>query len=200
MSRYYEQIAKNLRAVIEDTPYEGEREAAKNQLKKILAKLAMTEEELCDSVREWRVFRIHRNHRKLAEQIAAYYLPTFLSDFDSPIKIFVSGPNKGHLSVFTTEEELIELAEIYEFFYKAYNRQLKIFYKAFIQANRLYIAEKPGSKSVHIHRLPSEEDLSIVSMAASMESFEFHSRNKPSGEIRRIERFEDVAGIEEDPQ
>lgn len=198
MSRNYKQIAKNLRAVIEDTPYEGEREAARNQLKKILAKLAMTEEELCDSVREWRVFRIHRKHRKLADQIAAYYLTTFLGDFDNPVKIFVSGPNKGHLCVFTTEDELIELAEIYEFFYKAYNRQLKIFHKAFVQANRLYVAEKPGSKS--IHRLPSEEDLSALSMAASMESFEFPSHHEPYREIRKIGRFEDVAGIEEDPQ
>ncbi len=200
MSRNYEQIAKNLRAVIEDTPYEGEREAAKNQLKKILAKLAMTEEELCDSVREWRVFRTHRKHRELAHQIAAYYLTTYLGDFDNPVKVFVSGPNKGHLCVFTTEDELIELAEIYEFFYKVYNRQLKIFYRAFVQANRLYIAKKPGSKPILFHRLPSEEDLSVLSMAASMESFEFPSHNEPSGEIRKIERLKDVAGIEEDPQ
>lgn len=185
MSRNYDKIIANLRAVISNTPYEGEKNAANHQLDRILKKLGMTKDDLdlmdCDG-RKWRTVKIHKRHRKLSTQIAFYYVLEILQDRDHPVKVLLSGPDKGNFLIYCKESERIEFLSIYEFFYSCFIHSLDIHFSAFLRKNQLLCKTTPEEAKRLMDRLDDPKqfakEIEIEEMAEGMKRNVF---NKPIG-------------------
>lgn len=183
MSRNYEKIIENLTSIIENTPFEGERVAAETQLKKILKSTGITMDDLKKKAesgalngKDYRIIKLHRKHKKLAYQILQYYRKNILGDFHNELVEFNKGPDKGNFGIYATEAEAIECQAIYEFYYQAYERNLKIFYLAFIHRNDLGTVPNPEEPKQIGNPKPDPDCEKIAEMMMAMEKAKFPSK------------------------
>lgn len=171
MSRYLE-LAKKLKALAEQG-VGGEKSNAEMQLKKLMAKHNISLEELETNTKSWCLFKIKRGHRSrdLLFQIVTHVLA------ESSVR-FYRGKQQNQVEIECTPEQHIEIECKYAFYLSALLVDEKIFYRAFIQKNKLF---NPAGGSQLIGELSEkdrQEALKVLLMTESMEKHQFSKQLK----------------------
>lgn len=137
MSKYIE-LARKLRALAEKG-VGGERVNAEQQLRNLMEKHGITIDDLEAEEKKYHVFEVPRHHRKLFDQIA--YTILGLGFMRAELK-----DNEGQLAVETTAAKAVEIDSKFQFYMRAWEEELEVFFIAFVKKNALYIeSEAPTS-------------------------------------------------------
>ena len=166
MNEKYIELAKKLKALA-DRGVDGEKFNAIRQLEKLMAKHDFTLEDLQNEEKHFNPIRIKKNGKNLLLQICSMVI-------DGSIR--KAYENKGVLYAETTHSELIEIEAKYNFYYHIFQKELEIFYEAFIYKNNLY-PEHGSCKNVNDF---TEEELKkymkIRIMANSIDKSIYHKQ------------------------
>lgn len=165
MDKYIE-LAKKIKALA-DQGEGGEKENAQRMLDTLMQKHGIGKEELESNIRTLMPFIVQTAQDRLFSQIV-------YSVMGKDQDIRVHKRYRTHYFVNCTKFEAIEIESKFDFYWKAYKRQLDAFYMAFIQTNNIFPDDPTllvGSKEL------SEKERELRArarrMAMGMEAEEF---------------------------
>lgn len=174
MTDKIKRIIKKLQAVIDDTPFEGEKRNAENLLNKILKENNITLAELEKETSEVKWFYITSkkifNGRHLSSQIVYRYYSE--KHIDKAVYI---GSNNREICFEATLEEYVEIMARIKFYSSIYKHELETFYSAFIQVNHL--GSLPLSDEENDYQL-TDRDVEIFAMMQGMKSHHMPIKNQ----------------------
>ncbi len=159
-------LAKKLKALA-DQGVDGEKENAAAMLQRLMEKHGITLESISDEVKRKRYFDIKTTQQKFFQQVAS-------SVIGGGFSYFVSPTSKRRIGIELTDAQYIEIDAKFEFYIKAYEKDLDIFYRAFIHRNRL--TAKPTENDTRPGHKMSEDDLKVLEMMRAMNKHEFQKR------------------------
>lgn len=145
----YVELAKKLKALADKSSFEGERHTAQLQLDKVMKKYNITKEELEENRLERIEFKVPRNKQKLMSHIimSVVGLERWLAKHRRKSVVYSE----------VTKAEEAEIRAKFNFFTRAFDDELELFYDAFIIKNNIvpkdFDPKKHGKKDV------SEEDI-----------------------------------------
>lgn len=160
------ELAKKLKALA-DKGIQGEKDNAKAMLEKYMVKHNITLQDIEGEVVKSHSFKVPVKHFKLFLQIVANVMNNVHCLFDSQAK--------GYKIVDCSDEQAIEIQAKFDFYVRAYTRELeettRIFFKAFVQKNKLYrdSSDEPSKP------LTPEERADLMKMLNMMNAMENHS-------------------------
>ena len=164
----YITLAKKLKALAENG-VGGEKYNAERQLKKLMVKHGFTLEDIEGEKKDYHYFKVSRDGIRLFGQVAA----TVIGKGYDMLK---DRTRKGFVVIETTVSDAIEIESKFDFYFKAYKKELDAFYLAFITANNLF--PKDGD-TIDASELSAEEIARIKKaqkMAAGMEAQSYLKR------------------------
>lgn len=123
-------IAKKLHALAE-RGVDGEKANAEKVLAAFLKKHNLKLDDLLGEQKTRRWFKVSKTKDKFFHQVAASVLGVKFSTFTRPSL-------KGMVGIDLTAEEFVEVESRFDFYWRAYQEDLEVFYSAFIQRNKLY--------------------------------------------------------------
>ncbi|MEK3759667.1 DUF2786 domain-containing protein [Paenibacillus sp. FSL P4-0338] len=144
----------------------GEKESAQKMLEKLMEKYGINENDIAAETVEMAWFRYHDDSEfRLLNQI----LYMVLGDCDYYNKLGASKRKYKVLGAYCTAAEHLEIELNFEFYKRAMQEELKLFYSAFMNKNKLFPSdEKPKAKST-CKDLSREEELRLSFMMEGME-------------------------------
>lgn len=169
MSRYLE-LAKKLKALAEQG-VGGEKANAEMQLKKLMAKHNISLEELETNTKSWCLFKLKRGYRSrnLFFQIATHVLA---------LSSFTYRGKQNQVEIECTPEQRIEIECKYAFYLSALFVDEKIFYRAFVQKNKLFNPAGGTQQIGELSEKDRQEALRVLLMTESMEKHQFSKQLK----------------------
>lgn len=156
-------VARKLRAIkaLAEQGNEGERAAAMALIGRLKKKYGVTVDDVMEDVRTMHEYRYQDKYtEQLLHQI--HYMVTGTGE--------VFRPRKGRAKVLyfeCTDAEAVEIRANYEFYKAALQKDMDLFYSAFIQRNELF-PEKPQEKDA-TKKVDPEDIMRILKMAAMMD-------------------------------
>ena len=123
------ELAKKLKALSERGEG-GEKLNAARMLKDLMQKHDISLDQIEEVSREKRQFTFKPNQQKLFTQIAAMVM-------GRKVEFWKIKRKRNALSIECTVAEFMEIQAAFDFFWEAYERELNLFYKAFIFRNNL---------------------------------------------------------------
>lgn len=141
----------------------GEKENAQAMLDGLLKKLGMTEDDLDEEIAMKLEFKLKGRNEKLLMQCMA-------SVVGKDANIWKPRPEKS-IYLECTMAQYLEITAKINFYQAAFDRELKIFTSAFIQANRIF---SPEGMSAKANLKLTEEDLRMLKIAENIERRTFH--------------------------
>ena len=148
----------------------GEKDNAANKLQSLLDKHGISLEDINQDVIKEREFILNSNQIKFFVQVA-------YSCFGNETAIFKLQNEKKSKQVKRflklTDAQFIELTAKFDFYWEKYEKDLQIFYSAFIQRNELYVKGSSAKED-----LTQEEIEEINKIRAVMQGLDKHSFHK----------------------
>lgn len=161
------ELIKKLKALA-DKGVGGEKVTAQQLLERELKKLGLTIEDI-DSILEPLIefeFKFEsKEHKKFLIQIAHS-----IKNPCRTYKLYRNGKLLSKICLEFTSAEAVEFSAKAEFYWARYQEEKGLFYKAFIQKNRLF-TKGPGSP-----RELTEEDYKVLQMADALDRHNFHKQ------------------------
>ena len=153
---------------------DGEKENATIKLGDVMKKYAITLDMLESEEQKERIFYAENGiERKFTMQIISSVVgnrDTYRYNEDAKKK-------KKRIIVFLSDIEFIEVSEKLTFYWDKYNEDLKIFYSAFIQKNKLYKKEDPKDKQEQ-PPLTKEQEAEVLKTLKMMQGIDHHTHQK----------------------
>lgn len=141
----------------------GEKENARQFLIKLLNKHGLTLEDIEGEVKAEHGFRFKNEaHRKFLGQIICH-----VCGINSDIYTY-KNHDKHVLQIVCTVAQMVEIKTRAEFYWKAYQEELKLFYRAFIHKNKLTAAREEGDEEPELTIKELEELEQIRQMMQGM--------------------------------
>ena len=137
----------------------GEKTNAQKKLKELMQKLNISLEDLEETTLKKYAFKYKRGneyYKKLFVQILSNYL-----NIDNLRYLYYSGRNEITVGLITAADA-VEIKARYDFYIDALKKDFKLFYRAFIDTNKLYDARPLGTDESII----TEEELEFYMKAA----------------------------------
>ena len=160
------QLAKKLKALA-DQGVGGEKENAAAKLTAFMEKHGITMDQLGEDKRERSPFRVTKDQHKLFFQVAASVIGMRATTY------WVIPGKRNLVKLETTKSEAIEIELKFRHYWKAYTDELKIFYSAFIQRNRIFSIDAKSTCQE-----PSEDDVQhairVLKMAGAIKKVKIH--------------------------
>lgn len=165
-------IAKKLQALAERGEG-GEKVNAQKAFDAFIKKHGLSIDELLGNNKTRRWFKVSKTKDKFFHQVAASVLGGKFSTFTRPSL-------KGMVGIDLTAEEFVEVESRFDFFWRAYQEDLEVFYSAFIQRNKLYA--KPSDDELREDSeekpLSLEQKQKLFKMQMMMEGIERRTHRK----------------------
>lgn len=171
MSEYLE-LAKKLKALA-DGGFAGEKESAQAALDRVMQKYNITPEMLEESTPDWHIFIVHHDQLRLFGQ-------TLYAVTGGHPKIRVFRNRRETYAVELTKVQAVEGRLMFEFYWKAWQEELEVFYSAFVQANKILPDNAPVDKGEDLTADNMKKTLKMFQMAQGIDSR--HYRKQLSGE------------------
>ncbi len=169
MSKYID-LGKKLNALAQ-RGIGGEKSNARRMLNNLMQKYDITKDEIeGEKINEY-FFQITKKEFRLWHQI--------VRNIDQSIDIYGCFPQKmikeyklkGNYSIKTTAANYIEILSKYNFYSNLLNTEYDIFFRAFIQANKLYIIRKKGNDNLNKEEF--EKELRVYHLSKHIKVGEF---------------------------
>jgi hypothetical protein len=160
-------LAKKLYALSE-RGIGGEKENAANMLNNLMEKHSISLDDIIGEIKKKHFFIVKLEQRKFFFQVVASVIGNIESYFELEGK-------KTKLGLMLTDADFIEISAKFEFYWKSYEKDMKIFYSAFIQKNSLY-RKKDESKEPIEDYIPTEEDFRMFEMMKGIDKHIFQKR------------------------
>ncbi len=164
------ELAKKLKALA-DKGVGGEAVNAAKKLELICLKHGINLEDLDDDKLQMGWFNVKPQQRKFFIQVVASVLG---SDFSTYSQLKNGKKIKDVLGIESKPAQIAEVEMKYTFYWRAYQEELAIFYRAFIQTNQLYVKGSSAQKDL----TPEEEEMleRTLAMAQAMRKHEFRKQ------------------------
>lgn len=175
MSSKIIELAKKLKALA-DRGVDGEKENAAEMLGKFMEKHKLSLEDIEGEKKRRRRFKVLADQKIFFNQICSNVL-------GRNYRVESTG-QAIYKVVEVTDAEYVEILAKYEFYWKHYQKEQEIFYKAFIQKNQLYRKEtdeerRQRQEREHERELTPEEKAELWKMANMMQGMDaarFHKQ------------------------
>lgn len=162
------ELAKKLKALA-DRGIGGERDNAKEQLEKLMNKYGITPEDLEQEEQKDYFFKVPDNEKWYARKILLQVCGTTCRD----IKIYGEFTKKmikehflpGNYMVTCTPLEYVEILAKWDFYKKAFLKELPVFFRAFFTANQLLAEPTESEKNEEMTEEEYKEHLRANRMA-----------------------------------
>lgn len=169
-------LARKLKALAEKG-VDGEKTTAIKTLEAFMAKHEIKPEDLDDDIRKRRQFKVTNNQYKFFKQIIASVCGSnYIIKYDPRKKYSVYKPYWVDL----TDVEFVEISAKFEFYWKAWEKDLELFYSAYIQKNKLY--RKPSEDDDREEKELTPEERArlykIMNMMEGLDRHQFHKQLK----------------------
>lgn len=161
------ELAKKIKALA-DRGIGGEKANAIELLEKFLQRNNLTIEQIEEVERSDRLFKVKKNQIRILLQIMRKVM-------GSEISFYQSARYRNGLIAECTMLEYVEIQAMFEFYWKAYEKELDIFTSAFIYKNELYANDKSRALS----DLSREEKERFYKTARLMEGMDKNHYLKP---------------------
>lgn len=158
-------ILRKLKALA-DKGIEGEKENAEKALRRLADKHGIDLSTLDDDARSFYEFNV-KKHPALFYQIAANVLAT------KQWRTYKVGKTRG---IECTKYQAIEIEAKYDFYCKEYDKDLKVFYKAFVHKNDLGVSVQSDDEPKELTREQKEEELRVSWMMEGLERKKYHKQ------------------------
>lgn len=156
---------KGLKALAE-RGVDGEKESAQRMLEKFMEKYGMTESDIGDEAVEIAWFRFQDfSEFRLISQI----IYMVMGDCDTYRKLGKANRKHKALGVYCTAAERLEIELNIDFYKRAMQEELKLFYKAFMNKNNLFPPDGKARATTSSDELSREEALKLSFMMEGME-------------------------------
>lgn len=164
------QLAKKLHALAEQGDG-GEKENALEMLQRLIQKHGITLESIIGEAKHRRNFVIKTTQHKFFFQVVASVLGQDYSYYQSKSNI-------RKIGLCLSDAEFIEIQAKFDFYVVAYEKDLKLFYRAFIHRNKLYAKQHENNQQSSKEQKPelTEDDLKIIYMMQGLKAHAFHKR------------------------
>lgn len=144
----------------------GEKESAQKMLDKLMEKYGITERDICAKEMEIAWFRYHDDLEfRLLNQI----IYMVFGDCDVYNKLGTSKRKHKVLGTYCTAAERLEIELNFEFYKRAMQEELKLFYSAFMYKNGLFPSDEKPKAITPGKFLSREEELRLSFMMEGME-------------------------------
>jgi hypothetical protein len=153
-------LARKLKALAE-RGVGGEKENAAQKLKRLLAKHGISIEEIESAERSEELFKYKNGQQQILLQCIRMVM-------GMETKIYSVRRLRNAVIVECTKAEFLEIKATFEFYSKAYERDLKLFLRAFIQKNRLFPSDGPKTNMGELTGQELAEAEEIMIMAESI--------------------------------
>ena len=158
------ELAKKLKA-LSDKGVGGEKVNAAHMLEKLLAKHNISHEQIEETERTDHVLMCSKSQIKIMVQIIMMVL--------GDVKLYRHIKKRYHIIVECTNIEFLEIQAIFDFYWREYENDLKIFTSAFIQKNRL-LPKSPGTlDTANLTDKEAEEIRKVMRMMDSIDKKDF---------------------------
>jgi hypothetical protein len=138
------ELLKKLKALSEKG-VGGEATNATDMLNKLLKKHNLTLEDLEEDKKNDYYFSTSGMHSELLHQIAKM-VNSEVKCYDVPLKMVKKHKLSGNFILNCTSAEFIEIDQMFSVYKNLLDKELKVFYYAFLQTNDLLITPKKGSE------------------------------------------------------
>lgn len=165
------ELGKKLLALAEGG-VDGEKATAERMLQSFMIKHSITIDDLREDVKKKREFKVMDIQYKFFTQIISNVCGRGRSvKYDPRKKYSVKKPYWVDL----TDMEYIEIKSKFDFYWKAYEIDMEIFYSAFVQKNKLYV--KPADEDIDEPdvELTPEQKARLYKMIQMMNGLERHN-------------------------
>jgi hypothetical protein len=160
MSNYLD-LAKKLKALA-DKGEDGEKQNAEAMLKRLMQKHGISLTDLEESYKLQHSFKVKKTDERLFLQIVS-------SVVGSGFQLYGNKTKPGHLFLFATPAEVIEIESKFNFFKIKYKQAEKLFFKAFVWKNDLVPA---NAETMEANELTEENKKAyLMSMALDKHIF-----------------------------
>lgn len=149
----------------------GEALNAQKKLESLMKKYNISKEELNEEVvNEFEIKTKNAFEQDLLNQICF----SVYGNIDNSKGLYYYTTSKKIMLVKCTKAEFLEIEAKFDFYKKEYKKQLRLFYKAFIQSNHLFppteLCKKAEKTSL------TDEDLKVLNLAKGIEEAEYLKR------------------------
>lgn len=167
------ELAKKLKALA-DRGEGGEKETAEAMLKMHLKKHGLTLEDIESEAIKEHYFNIPDNGEKLFYQIVKHVNREINVYGAIPIKMIKKHKLKGNFIIDATHSQFVEIEAMYAFYSKLFEKELEIFFSAFIQSNKLYCNGEVDINTLSEEKI--EEAKRIIELSKNIESKDFRKQ------------------------
>lgn len=162
-------LARKLKALA-DKGVDGEKENAETMLLNLMEKHGITIEEIETEKTDSFFFTVDAKYRKLFVQICGNISKSIKVYGEYNLKVQrqfkTLGCKPGNFSIESTFAQYLEVEAKFEFYKKAYDAELEIFYSAFIQSNHLYVDSDSNEEKEY-----SAEEIARLRKILAMSTF-----------------------------
>lgn len=156
-------LAKKLKA-LSDRGVGGEKENAQQMLAELIEKHGISIDEIEEPERKQEVLDCKIKQKEMMGQVAYMVL-------GSKARVYESTRNKNCLVVECTKAEYLEIEASFEFFWRAYEKELKLFYQAFIQKNRIFSGDVDGRELKDLTEQELKDLRRVMGMKDSIDKY-----------------------------
>ncbi len=162
-------LAKKLKA-LSDKGIDGEKDTALTMLKRLMGKYNLTMDMIEENLaKEYEFYIEYANYKFWRQVVASVIGSSDVSYRPSELK-----KKKRHYFVLCTPAEAIEIQAKFDFYFKAWQTDLDIYYQAFVQKNHLYT--KPDKQREKEEKeLTDEEFKKLWKMSELMKGMDKHN-------------------------
>lgn len=172
-----EELLKKIKALAEQG-VGGEKENAQRTLKKLMEKYGITDDDLDDEKVQFFDIKMPKFYNSSALASQVMYSIVGVPTADNRKGLYRRGKS---FSIKCTTAEFLEFQAKFKFYCHYFKEELKIFYQAFVQANRIFPDKKNEEEST-IERDLTTADRKALFLAANLEKHEF--RKQIEGGVR----------------
>lgn len=170
-------LARKLKALA-DRGVGGEKETAYHMLTRLMKQHGITFDDIDGIERVQHEFFVNDNQYKFFRQVVA-------SVIGAPFSVFhLKGDRRKRKPRFIdcTNAEAVEIQAKFDFFWRAYQEEENIFYRAFVQKNHLYTKPDNSDQESEAEELSDEERVKLWKISQMMTGMDHHHFAKQIGD------------------
>lgn len=169
-------ILSKIKAIIDDTPYDGERESATAMFNRLCKKYGIEPSDFENAELGTKFIKYPKDC--MEKRIVYHAIWKIHEDkFKRQPSLWSRGDKKNHIGIKLTNAELIELSAYVDFYLLAFRREVDLFTTAFIHANSLACSAKFLGRSIESESMfYTDEELKIMKMTLALEKNEYYAR------------------------
>jgi hypothetical protein len=164
------ELAKKLLALSE-RGVQGEAENAGRMLQELLKKHGLTLDDIETVERHKCEYNIALKHQDLFFALCWHVIDKWNGNY------WHKKADKRYIGVELTNAEQLELTAKFDFYVRHFDKQLSLFTRSFVQANKLYVKES-NINDDHVPEM-TEDTMIVLSMAAGMPYHKWQERLAP---------------------